>query len=55
MNALLLAALLSHASSLLLAQAGPGTDAGVEPPRPALPPSPRRHPNHRGSQCQTHC
>lgn len=41
MNALLLAALLSHASSLLLAQAGPGTDAGVEPPAaraPALSP-----------------
>lgn len=40
MNALLLAALLSH-SSLLLAQAGPGTDAGVEPPAgraPALSP-----------------
>ncbi|NOK01601.1 MULTISPECIES: TolC family protein [Myxococcus] len=41
MNALLLAVLLSHASSLLLAQAGPGTDAGVEPPAtraPALSP-----------------
>ena len=41
MNALLLAALLSHASSLLLAQAGPGTDAGVELPAaraPALSP-----------------
>ncbi|NVJ05011.1 TolC family protein [Myxococcus sp. AM001] len=40
MNAPLLAALLSH-SSLLLAQAGPGTDAGVEPPAaraPALSP-----------------
>ncbi|WP_141592395.1 TolC family protein [Myxococcus sp. AB056] len=41
MNALLLAALLSHTSSLLLAQAGPGTDAGMEPPAaraPALSP-----------------
>ncbi|WP_141620529.1 TolC family protein [Myxococcus sp. AB036A] len=41
MNALLLAALLSHTSSLLLAQGGPGTDAGVEPPAaraPALSP-----------------
>ncbi|QDE86665.1 TolC family protein [Myxococcus xanthus] len=37
MNALLLAALLSHASSLLLAQAGPGTDAGVEPPATRAP------------------
>ncbi|ATB51282.1 TolC family protein [Corallococcus macrosporus] len=35
MNALLLAALLSH-SSLLLAQTGSGTDAGVEPRAPAL-------------------
>ncbi|ABF88240.1 efflux transporter, HAE1 family, outer membrane efflux protein [Myxococcus xanthus DK 1622] len=37
MNALLLAALLSHAPSFLLAQAGPGTDAGVEPPAARAP------------------